>query len=107
LEEAVLKPMALADDPEHPWMAYFSPNTRSILAIAEIRRRMAELGEDEELIDDQNYEYNFIRDFTLERVSNTQFPIYIELRTNEGAAFYNKTGEKLNLKRKRLVFFLL
>jgi hypothetical protein len=45
--------MALPDDPEHPWMAYFSPNTPSILAITEIRKRMAELGEDEELVDDQ------------------------------------------------------
>ena len=53
LEEAVLKPMALPDDPEHPWMAYFSPNTPSILAISEIRRRMADLGDDEELVDDQ------------------------------------------------------
>lgn len=47
--------MALPDDPEHPWMAYFTPNTRSILAIAEIRKRMSELGEDEELVDDQVY----------------------------------------------------
>ena len=53
LEESLLKPMQLPDDPTKAWVSFFAPNQNSVYKIAEKRQKMAELGEDEELVDDQ------------------------------------------------------
>jgi hypothetical protein len=53
LQESIMKPMQLPDDPTSSWFAYFAPSENAMNQIVEKRKRLAELSEDEELVDEQ------------------------------------------------------
>ena len=54
----------------------------------------------------QEYDFKFVRDFD-QKLVETNYPIFIELRKEEGGAFYNNINSKIVLKKKRVVVIFL
>ncbi|KAI8915762.1 RNA polymerase II-associated [Gorgonomyces haynaldii] len=98
LESALLKPLMHADNT--PSLGYFVPVDNAALALQQKRKRMMEYGEDDD--DKTEYRYQFVREFT-HKVVESNFPFYLEIRTDEGGAFYNKIHRKINLTKRRAV----
>ncbi|KAJ3107341.1 hypothetical protein HDU96_007925 [Phlyctochytrium bullatum] len=100
LEEAIIKPIRNPNDPTESYIAYYAPTSEAVTKIHE--RRMAE-DEDEDETSAEALEFQHIRDFTFKQMMrDVEEPmIFIEIRQDEGGAFYTPLGDRMVLKKKR------
>ncbi|KAH6572012.1 hypothetical protein BASA50_007968 [Batrachochytrium salamandrivorans] len=104
LESAIIKPMQNPDDETDVTMVFFTPTDSSAAVVRERRehnKRLFDEGLDVDEDDDGKIlEYEYRRDFE-ESLSKSSYPFYIELRTEEGGAFYSKLPKRISLRKKR------
>ncbi|KAH6565609.1 hypothetical protein BASA62_007109 [Batrachochytrium salamandrivorans] len=104
LESAIIKPMQNPDDETDVTMVFFTPTDSSAAVVRERRehnKRLFDEGLDVDEDDDGKIlEYEYRRDFE-ESLSKSSYPFYIELRTEEGGAFYSKLPKRIALRKKR------
>ncbi|KAJ8325012.1 RNA polymerase-associated factor, variant 2 [Batrachochytrium dendrobatidis] len=104
LDRAIIKPIANPEDDTDFTMAFYTPTDASASAVREHRERQKHLmaqGHDiEDEDEDQSHEYKFRRDFD-ESVSKSNYPFCIELRKEEGGAFYSMLPKRMTLRKKR------
>ena len=103
-QEAILRPMQAPDDPSSLWFSYYAPSENAVYKMFQNRQKL--LNEEEEMVDSEQYDYVFARDFDQKMVPSN-YPIFIELRKEEGGAFYNALNSKFIFKRKRVLVFLI
>ncbi|KAJ3109322.1 RNA polymerase-associated factor [Phlyctochytrium planicorne] len=97
LEEAILKPLKHPTNPRENFIAYYAPNAQSIAKIS-TKRLLAD--DDEE--DEGEYDYEYVRDFTFkQKPADSEQMIFVEIREEEGAAFYMELGDRMVLTKKR------
>ncbi|KAL2915135.1 RNA polymerase-associated factor [Polyrhizophydium stewartii] len=110
-EEAVLKPLQNPADPSESWLAFYTPKDASADRMRDKRnkrKRRIEMGgdeddeddDDEDEIDQTVYEYEFRRDFE-PSIGPSNYPFFLELRTEAGGAFYSQLRSKMALRKKR------
>ncbi|KAJ3299682.1 RNA polymerase-associated factor, partial [Kappamyces sp. JEL0829] len=95
LEESILKPLSDPENPQESWLAYYAP-TADALEKIKLKRKLEELGRDD-------YEHDFTRDFD-PQVAGTvklQYPFFMEMRKDEGGAFYHPIQTQMRLKKRR------
>jgi hypothetical protein len=97
-EEAILKSQQNPKNPRERFLAYFAPTVDAVTKL--IRRRQFD-DEDEE--DNETYEYAHMRDFEYKQhAADAENPLlYVNIREDEGAAFYHVLGDRMALTRKR------
>ncbi|KAJ3325089.1 RNA polymerase-associated factor [Boothiomyces sp. JEL0866] len=98
LEESLLKPLALkTEDRTESWMAYYTPTKDTISKIVQ-KRKLEE--QDQYNINQFQYEYKFQREFD-HQASQSNYPFFLQVRTEEGGAFYSPIQNQLKLKKRR------
>ncbi|KAI9355361.1 RNA polymerase II-associated [Zopfochytrium polystomum] len=93
---AILKAQRNPKDPTDTFLSYYSPSEATAKRIFELRLEGLE-DDDSEL-----YEYRHVRDFDVKRQSADDAPlVFVDIREEEGAAFYHRLGDRMTLTRKR------
>ncbi|KAJ3212704.1 RNA polymerase-associated factor [Dinochytrium kinnereticum] len=102
LEEAIIKPLKNPKDPDDTFIAYYAPTPESV---QKIRTKRLLFDEDDEEVMNASYEYAHVRDFSFkQKAADAENPmIFIEIREDEGAAFYTPLGDRMILTKKRAV----
>jgi hypothetical protein len=86
------------DNPEDTWLSYYIPNQESVQKL-KIKRKLQDLGQDDDV-----YDNVFHRDLDFKLVPSV-YPFFLELRKDEGGAFYNPIQHHMVLKKRRVVVY--
>ncbi|KAI8922651.1 RNA polymerase II-associated [Entophlyctis helioformis] len=101
LEESLIKPLKTHTDYEQqPIMALYAPTLATASKLREKRSRMEMEDYDEDEGFGQVYEYEFRRDFE-PRTAELTYPFFVEIRKDDGGAFYSPITKRLTLRKKR------
>ncbi|KAI8902588.1 RNA polymerase II-associated [Globomyces pollinis-pini] len=93
LEESLLKP--IRNNTEN-WLTYYAPTAASVEKLKRKRKL-----EDEDFVDDQEYELSFQKDFDQKIEPSSTYPFFLELREDQGGAFYSTINNHLKLRKRR------
>ncbi|KAJ3276802.1 RNA polymerase-associated factor [Terramyces sp. JEL0728] len=98
LEESLLKPLVLkTEDRAESWMAYYTPTKDTISKIVQKRKLESQ---DQYNINQFEYEYKFQREYD-HQASQSNYPYFLQVRTEEGGAFYSPIQNQLKFKKRR------
>lgn len=97
LEESLLKPFVDANGDD--FFALYAPNKESIEKIKLKRSR-----EDEDYL--ESFENDFQRDFD-SKIIDSNYPFFLELRKDEGGAFYHPLNKNIKLTKKRAMVIVI
>jgi len=100
LSNAILKPMQNPLDPSETFLSYFQPSVETAKKI-NLKRKHHDDSDDEE-IDNETQEYNFVRDFEYDTSNDAKNKkVFFTFNPEQGGAFYNIVRSKLSLRKKR------
>jgi RNA polymerase II-associated factor 1 len=89
-------------DGEDSWVAYYAPSLTTIEKI-KIKRNAEALGQEIEF-QDGVMEHVLQRDLDF-KLTSSVYPYFLELRKEEGGAFYNPIQHHMKLKKRRILVF--
>lgn len=80
-------------------LAYYAPTEETVAKLEKKRKIIEEFGEDEDTLGD--YHYTYKRELVPKRDSEKVYKFFLEIRPEDGGAFYNPIKNRMVLKRSR------
>jgi hypothetical protein len=89
-----------SEEGDDSWIAYYAPSLNTMEKI-KIKRKAEQEGQNIAFEDD-GMEHLFQRDLDVKVVPSV-YPYFLELRKDEGGAFYNPVQHHMKLKKRRVL----
>ena len=101
VQDALLKPFQMNQfGTITDQMALYTPTTECLGKLQLKRQRIEEYGEEEDIDDEEVYDYELQR--VMEPIVNPpNFPFFLDVRTDDGGAFYSRLEKKISMRKKR------